>query len=168
MREQGVWSPVHGFPKLVYWGFAPKPFGRQAPVRRQYKNNGFLLREQMGFAKSMVFSGAGTKGASSDSSKTMIFLLREGMGVSKTTKGMRGTCRGGMPAVCESPAMRRNQVVRVLNKPSLFLYFFPIRFCCSAYILLLSLLVVFGPLFGSIFLSGQTRPPALPGRTTRS
>ena len=63
LREQGIWPPVHGLSKLVYWGFAARPFGCQARDRRQFKNHGisvagthflcktmcFLLREQKGF-----------------------------------------------------------------------------------------------------------------------
>ena len=42
LQEQGIWPPVHGFLMLVYWGFAPRPFGRQAPVRRQFKTRCFF------------------------------------------------------------------------------------------------------------------------------
>ena len=61
LREQGIWPPVHGFSKLVYWGFAARPFGRQARDRRQFKNHGFLLREKI-FAKPCVFCCGSKKG----------------------------------------------------------------------------------------------------------
>ena len=68
LREQGIWPPVHGFSKLVYWGFAARPFGRQARDRRQFKNHGFSV--------------AGTHFLC----KTMCFLLREQKGLPVTVK----------------------------------------------------------------------------------
>ena len=68
LREQGIWPPVHGFSKLVYWGFAARPFGRQARDRRQFKNHGFSV--------------AGTHFLC----KTMCFLLREQKGLPATVK----------------------------------------------------------------------------------
>ena len=68
LREQGIWPPVHGFSKLVYWGFAARPFGRQARDRRQFKNHGFSV--------------AGTNFLC----KTMCFLLREQKGLPATVQ----------------------------------------------------------------------------------
>ena len=88
LREQGIWPPVHGFSKLEYWGFATRRFRRQARVIRQLKNLGFSVAGTNVLCKTMCFSVAGAKRASGNSSKTMVFLLREEMGVLKTTKGM--------------------------------------------------------------------------------
>ena len=52
----------------------PGPSGVKRPSDDSSKTMVFLLREQMGFAKSMVFIVAGTKGASGDSSKTMVVV----------------------------------------------------------------------------------------------
>ena len=68
LREQGIWPPVHGFSRLVYWGFAARPLGRQARDRRQFKNHGFSV--------------AGTNFLC----KTMCFLLREQKGLPATVK----------------------------------------------------------------------------------
>ena len=68
LREQGIWPPVHCFSKLVDWGFAAKPFGRQARDRRQFKNHGVSV--------------AGTNFLC----KTMCFLLREQKGLPATVQ----------------------------------------------------------------------------------
>ena len=68
LREQGIWLPAHCFSKLIYWGFAARPFGRQARDRRQFKNHGFSV--------------AGTNFLC----KTMCFLLREQKGLPATVK----------------------------------------------------------------------------------
>ena len=65
--EPGSW-----FFEARVLGLRPQPFGRQARVRRQFENQVFLSREQMGFAKSMLFFATRTNRTSGDSSKTMV------------------------------------------------------------------------------------------------
>ena len=88
LREQGIWPPVHGFSKLVYWGFAARPFGRQARDRRQFKNHGFSVAGTNFLCKTMCFLLREQKGLPATVQKPWFFLLREEMGVLKTTKSM--------------------------------------------------------------------------------
>ena len=58
------------------------------PFWQLFQNLVFSVAGTNGLCEIQGFSVAGTKRASGDSSKTMVFLLWEEMGVSKTTKSI--------------------------------------------------------------------------------
>ena len=93
LREQGIWPPVHGFSKLVYWGFAARPFGRQARDRRQFKNHGFSVAGTNFLCETMCFSVAGAKRASGNSSKNMVFSVAGRNGCFEIDEGYYISCK---------------------------------------------------------------------------
>ena len=91
-----LWRPVHAFMKLVYWGFASRPFGRQAPVRGQFKKHGFSVTGTNGPCEIHSFFCSGNKGSFWRQLQNHgFFLLREQMGVSRPTNAISGKIVAG-------------------------------------------------------------------------